>query len=257
MEHTKKKRNIILVIVIVLILLMAAGAYHYFFIYRAPEAITTRELQETNEAYDFLIEEAKSEAVACEHVVLINPSHGGSDVGAKITVNGRDICESDIVLAIAQYVKELNTDESVAVILTRNSDTNPTYEQRASFAEVINPDLIIDIHVAMEDNPDTTGVLSYYSSDYYDYRYTNEEWADCLERNVVTQEKGVALGLVDLVNIEGNTELDYIKGWKVPAVALSCGYLSSDIEGKYLSNREYQQTVAYGILSAIEEAIGE
>lgn len=255
-ESKKGKINSILIGVLAIVVLLVVLAYYYFFIYRAPDAVSNREIQETAEAYDYLLGDSKKGLASYEYIVLINPAHGGSDKGDSVKLEGVKINESDVVLTIAQYVKEFNDDKRIGIFVTRNTDTNPLYEQRASFVQELRPNIVIDLHISKSNQNDTMGIMSYYSSDFYRFDLTNEELADILERNVVTAAEGVALGLTD-ISEEPDTEYNFIKGIKVPAAAVSCGFISNDDERMALSDKAYQQTLARGILEAIREVAYE
>ena len=250
----KTKLNVGLTILLIVVILATVGAYHYFFVYKAPEAVSSRKLQETNEAYDYLMAQSKVGLASYDYVVLINPSHGGDDTGATLVTDEGRLNESDVALVIAQYVRTLNDDSSIGILLTRNTDTNPTFEQRNSFITDLKPDMVIDLHVS-EDTHDSSvmGVRTYYRSDFYRYDLTNEELADIIERNVALSEGGVALGLCDIVGMEDSSEYDFIKDVKVPCVALSCGYISNSLEAEALTDSAYQKSIAQGILNAIRE----
>ena len=74
--------------------------------------------------------------------VVIDPGHGGSDVGA--TQNGR--YEKDDNLRIALKVKEHLEEKGIEVVLTRTIDVYLSLEDRCEFANSRSADLFVSLH---------------------------------------------------------------------------------------------------------------
>lgn len=56
------------------------------------------------------------------HTVILDAGHGGEDGGAIGHVDGREICEKDINLAITLTLRDMLEAEGINVILTREED---------------------------------------------------------------------------------------------------------------------------------------
>lgn len=83
---------------------------------------------------------------AIKFTVVIDPGHGGKDIGCK----GKVACEKDITLKVAKLLgskieKELS--DEVEVVYTRSTDKYLTLQQRADVANDARGDLFISIHV--------------------------------------------------------------------------------------------------------------
>ena len=78
-------------------------------------------------------------------LVLIDPAHGGSDIGAAITPS---LPEKDVVLALARRVQHELANRGIAASLLRNSDVAITLDQRATSANAARPALYIALHAA-------------------------------------------------------------------------------------------------------------
>ncbi|TKI58350.1 N-acetylmuramoyl-L-alanine amidase [Brevibacillus antibioticus] len=61
---------------------------------------------------------------------LVDPGHGGSDVGAIGTLNGEDVYEKDLALLFAQAVAETLEDFGATVYLTRHDDSKVSIDDR-------------------------------------------------------------------------------------------------------------------------------
>ena len=84
-------------------------------------------------------------AVAAEHVLVIDPAHGGKDAGVKLS---RTVHEKDLTLAIARLVeKNLSNTDDIKIRLTRLDDRDVSLAQRRKILEESNADICISIHV--------------------------------------------------------------------------------------------------------------
>ncbi len=78
-------------------------------------------------------------------LVIIDPAHGGADVGAAIT---SDIAEKDLVLALARRLQHELSNRNVFSSLLRNSDIAISLDQRAISANAARPALYVALHAA-------------------------------------------------------------------------------------------------------------
>jgi len=81
--------------------------------------------------------------------VLIDPAHGGTDIGAAIT---KDLPEKDVVLALARRLQHELESRGIAATLLRNSDTAISLDQRAVTANAAHPALYVALHAANTGN---------------------------------------------------------------------------------------------------------
>jgi N-acetylmuramoyl-L-alanine amidase len=78
-------------------------------------------------------------------LVLIDPAHGGNDIGAAITSS---LPEKDVVLALARRVQHELANRGITAWLLRSSDVAITLDQRATGANALRPALYIALHAA-------------------------------------------------------------------------------------------------------------
>jgi N-acetylmuramoyl-L-alanine amidase len=91
-------------------------------------------------------------------VVVIDPAHGGSDTGAR-GVNG--VAEKDIVLEFAREAAAALRAEGFLVVLTRQGDSNPSTDERATIANEQNNAIFISLHVASTGPVNTARTYAY------------------------------------------------------------------------------------------------
>ena len=79
------------------------------------------------------------------NVVVVDPSHGGPDTGAKLP---DDLLEKNVTLAFAQRLRPLLTAQGFAVVSTRDSDPQEmlTTDQRAGTANHARPLACLLLH---------------------------------------------------------------------------------------------------------------
>jgi N-acetylmuramoyl-L-alanine amidase len=76
---------------------------------------------------------------------VINPAHGGTDDGARAD-NG--LLEKNVVLIFARMLRSEFERQGFRVVMTRNDDSNPSYEDRAAVANAYRDAIFISLHVS-------------------------------------------------------------------------------------------------------------
>jgi N-acetylmuramoyl-L-alanine amidase len=95
-------------------------------------------------------------------VIVINPAHGGTDDGARAD-NG--LLEKNVVLIFARMLRSEFERQGFRVVMTRNDDSNPSYEDRAAVANAYRDAIFISLHVS------STGQLG--AARTYSYQFSN------------------------------------------------------------------------------------
>jgi N-acetylmuramoyl-L-alanine amidase len=95
--------------------------------------------------------------------VVIDPGHGGYDIGAR-SKDGL-LLEKDLTLRIAQQTKELlAAEEGVDVYLTRSEDNYMTTAERVNFANKLHGHLYLSIHFNSSPSQRSRGFRVYINS---------------------------------------------------------------------------------------------
>jgi N-acetylmuramoyl-L-alanine amidase len=90
-------------------------------------------------------------------VVILDPSHGGADQGAR---GSWGIAESDVVLNFARLVRISLEAQGLRVILTRQANEDPTFDDRSKLANSQRGAIFITLHVSSTGQPGTVRVYS-------------------------------------------------------------------------------------------------
>jgi N-acetylmuramoyl-L-alanine amidase len=75
-------------------------------------------------------------------VICLDAGHGGSDAGAEY----KKTYEKDQCLEMVKLVRTELENEGYTVVLTRESDTNPSLDERVKLAEDANASVLVSIH---------------------------------------------------------------------------------------------------------------
>ena len=94
--------------------------------------------------------------------IVIDPGHGGRDPGAVAMHNGVQIHESDVVLDISLQIRDLLRQTGVNVHMTRTTDIDRTLAERARFANNLNADLFVSVHLNAFTNSAANGTETFY-----------------------------------------------------------------------------------------------
>lgn len=88
------------------------------------------------------------EARAASVKVVIDPGHGGTNLGAQY----KGLTEKDMNLVVAQAMaEELRSYDGVEVFLTRTFDQDLTLQQRADYAKEVDADFLFCLHFNMSE----------------------------------------------------------------------------------------------------------
>src|SRR6202041_1671554 len=91
-------------------------------------------------------------------VIVINAAHGGTDEGARAD-NG--LLEKNVVLIFARMLRSEFERQGFRVVMTRNDDSNPSYEDRAAVANAYRDAIFVSLHVSSTGQLGATRTYSY------------------------------------------------------------------------------------------------
>jgi len=79
------------------------------------------------------------------NVVVLDPAHGGTDLGARGT---EGIRESEVVLQFAEQVKRALEAQGFQVVATRDGNDNPSFDDRSARANAQRGAVFVTLHIA-------------------------------------------------------------------------------------------------------------
>lgn len=179
--------------------------------------------------------------------VVIDAGHGGKDAGAK---SADGIFEKDLTLALAKKIKELNTNESVDIVLTREDDIYHSPQQKAEITEKRKADLFISIHIGGTAKPDTkTGIEVCVAKD----EFENAEKSKGLASSLIKAfENNFPLPVTSLP-LQREKGIWVVQANNIPSVLIEAGYITNQKDVAYLKTESAKETIAKNVLTAIEK----
>jgi N-acetylmuramoyl-L-alanine amidase len=216
--------------------------------------------------------------------IVIDPGHGGQDVGAPGFEKG--IFEKDVVLAIGKKLSEkIQRDLGIEVIMTRSDDTFITLEERTRIANKQKADLFISIHTNATLNKQAYGIETYFlnlARDKDSVAVAARENAtseknisdlqsilDSLMRNTkITESSKLATYVQDSlvkgmgksydhINNKGVKQAPFyvLLGARMPAILIETSFISNERECQRLTDSEYQDKLCDSIVDGIRAYI--
>ena len=203
---------------------------------------------------------SKVQKITSSDILLIDPGHGGIDGGAE---SDAGVCEKDINLAIALYIKEYAEVDGWKVVMTREEDiglgdtksktirskkTADLIARREMIKEV-NPIVSVSIHLnSFKQDRSVRGAQTFYPGGQGEQAIIDEskKLAEAIQERLVA---GIADGS-DRIALEKRDVLLF-KHPAVPMAIVECGFLSNAEEARLLENQEYQRKLARYIYEGI------
>ncbi|PZS36450.1 MAG: N-acetylmuramoyl-L-alanine amidase [Pseudonocardiales bacterium] len=173
--------------------------------------------------------------------IVIDPGHGGADTGVAYG----DLTEAALVYDLAARLEGRLTALGVTTFVTRGPGNGATDEQRAGLANDMGADLVLSLHIDGFSSPRPHGLAAYYYGGSETISTVGERLADLVQRELVART-----GLLD--------NHTHGKGWtmlrltRMPTVRVELGYLSSPIDRPMLVDPLFRDTVAEGLLVAVQ-----
>lgn len=186
---------------------------------------------------------SKDNFVEPTYKVVIDPGHGGKDVGAS-GVSGQ--YEKDFTLDMSLKVKKLlEQDPEIGVYLTRTDDSYISQESRGrpKYANKLNADLFVSIHGNTFSDSSVSGTETFY------FEEDSQEFANIMHEHVIN-----ATGFKDRQIKQENFFV--LKDTEMPAVLLELGYLTNPSDESEMLTTEFQDRVATAIVEGIKAYLG-
>lgn len=175
--------------------------------------------------------------------VIIDPGHGGNDVGAQY--DGRN--EKDDNLELALLVAEKLKDSGVKVKLTRDDDTFISLENRCKFANRRRAELFVSLHRNSAENG--KGVEIWISSDepQKDSRLA-ENILQGLDKVGISKNRGVKSGYA-----QGDGNYYVNSHTDMPSCLAEIGFITSETDNALLDKNleEYANAIAEAIKESL------
>jgi len=218
-------------------------------------------------------------------VIVIDAGHGGSDSGA---VGRNRNYEKNVVLKVAQYLRNELLKDGFKVYLTRSRDKYIKLSRRTKYANRKKADLFISIHANAARKSRASkahGIETYFLSPARSARakrvaaienkgdMNNMGWSSknslltILNQSKITESNKMAIDiqknmLYQLRSKYGKSAIRdggvregpfwVLVGAQMPSILVEVGYISHPTEGRRIATKTYQKNIAKGIAKGIE-----
>lgn len=208
--------------------------------------------------------------VSGQFTAIIDLGHGGQDAGCRQD----GILEKDVVLRLAKRSQIESSDKSIAILLTRDSDTTLSAKDRIRFANrKKEAKLFISIHCNMSFSPERKGIEIYVNNTRSDLLKigldpdkngnTNDQFIllkplsqdHFLEESrqfaaiLKNQFESVFSEKISMFELP----LNMIQNIYMPAILVEVGYLSNPVDLKRLRGDQFLNQISVVVLRAIEK----
>ena len=181
-----------------------------------------------------------------DKVVVVDAGHGGNDVGETVVEQDVSLQEKDITLAAVQKAGELLLAQGIRVYYTREDDSSRSPEERVGFANALQADMLISVHVTSAEDTKVYGIRTEYNAQYFIPDFSSADLAYLLLTEVAESTNEKALDIVP-----GQDDNVVIGEAVIPVAQLDIGFLSNRQERKLLQRNVYIEKVAQGICNAV------
>lgn len=188
----------------------------------------------------------QSPASLYDRIVVLDAGHGGNDVGETAVEQDVSLQEKDITLATVQKAGELLLAQGIRVYYTREDDSSRSPEERVGFANALQADMLISVHVTSAEDTTVYGIRTEYNAQYFIPDFSSADLAYLLLTEVAESTNEKALDIVP-----GQDDNVVIGEAVIPVAQLDMGFLSNRQERKLLQRNVYIEKVAQGICNAV------
>ncbi len=214
--------------------------------------------------------------------VVIDPGHGGDDVGAQSPTG---VTEKEVTLAVARRLARILESRGRAVRLTRDGDQSRALTDRTALANRLDATVFISLHANASTVASVAGAETYYMS----LDGASDEAAaataalenragssaderspldlilwDLAQAEVLNESSRLALSVQGRLNARlglrdrGVKQAPFVvlTGATMPAILVEVGFLSNPTEAERLTRPESQQQLAEAVAAGVEDFLG-
>jgi N-acetylmuramoyl-L-alanine amidase len=180
-----------------------------------------------------------------DRVIVIDPGHGGEDLGTNST-SPQKYQEKFLNLTTSMMLKRYLNQMGYKTVMTRTKDIFIPLNKRASIANNQNPTLFVSVHFNSAPSKQAEGVEVYF------YRSENDkirskksqDLAQQVLDNILVTTQAKSRGVK-----HGNFAV--IRETNMPAILVEGGFLTNETEMQKIKDPAYLKRIAWGIAQGI------
>jgi N-acetylmuramoyl-L-alanine amidase len=173
-------------------------------------------------------------------VLVIDPGHGGNDVGAV----GNGIYEANVVLAISLKLGRILQEMGYTVVYTRTDNSEVELQPRVDLAQKSNADAFISIHAnSLEARlSDVSGIETYYAPG----ASVSARLASFVHNQIINLTGAKDRGI-------RTARFHVIRRTSMPSILVETGFVTNPQESANLNNPSYQDRMAASIARGVDQ----
>jgi len=173
-------------------------------------------------------------------VIVVDPGHGGRDVGAV----GNGIFEANVVLAISLKVGRILQEMGYAVVYTRTDNTEVELQPRVNLAERVKANVFISIHAnSLESRlSGVSGVETFYAPGVS----VSGRLASFVQNQIINSTGARNRGVK-------TARFHVIRRTSMPSILIETGFVTNPQESANLNNPTYQERMAAAIARGVDQ----
>jgi N-acetylmuramoyl-L-alanine amidase len=200
-----------------------------------------------------------------KRVIVIDPGHGGSNLGTRSVSDGTH--EKEFVLDWARRLAPLLATNGWKVFLTRTSDMDISLSNRVIFADACKADFFVSLHFNADPspNPDDGGIETFcitpagmpstLTRDFEDDTslvFPNNRFdAENLDYAMRVQRSLLKISGARDRGVRRARFMTVVRGQNCPAILVEGGYLSDPREARRIADPAYRQKLAEAVAKAL------
>ena len=180
---------------------------------------------------------------ALKPLIVIDPGHGGTDEGAKVST----FMEKKLTLMTSLLLKKHLEKLGYRVTMTRSRDVYIPLPRRVSIANKAKGSLFVSVHFNSSPSIEAKGIeIFYYDSKEQWRTRASKRLASCILYRMVDQTDAISRGTK-----QGNFHV--IRETDMPAVLVEGGFITNRDERGKLRDKAYLDRLAAGIAEGIDK----
>ena len=179
--------------------------------------------------------------------IVIDPGHGGPDLGAVVPDGLLRWTESELAYDIATRLEGRLAAAGMRVHLTRGPrpDRAVTDDERAGLANELRADLLLSIHLEFHANPMANGVATYHYGSEDSTSTVGERLAGLVQREILAR--------TDLRDCRTHAKTwDLLRLTRMPTVRVDVGYLTSPTDRAHLVDPMFREQIVEALIAAVQ-----
>jgi N-acetylmuramoyl-L-alanine amidase len=204
------------------------------------------------------------ESLRANPVIVIDPGHGGENVGTKSVLSSA--YEKEFTLDWAVRLERLLATNGWQVFLTRSNDANPAISNRVAFAEEHKAALFLSLHFNSAAPNDSEAGLETYCLTPCGMTSTvtrgySDDATESFPNNAFDAQNLQLACLVHraLLQVNGNRDRGVrrarfpgvLRGQQRPAILIEGGYLSNPREARLIADPAYREKLAEAVAGVL------